>query len=278
MMKFGREIGLLLCVIAGLEGLSTGGNIALASGPFITVASTSSTQNSGLFDYLLPKFKAATGISVRIIAVGTGAAIRLARAGDADVLLVHHRQSEEKFVAEGFADRRYPLMYNDFLLVGPESDPAGIRGLSDSAAALAKIAAAEAVFVSRGDDSGTHKRERALWAAAGINPSVHSGAWYRETGSGMGATLNTGAAMNAYTLTDRGTWLSFSNKQSLVTSVEGDPRLRNEYGIMPVSEIKHPHVKTALGQSFIDWLRSKEGTATINGYSINGQILFHASP
>lgn len=278
MMKFRREIGLLLCAFIGVSSLAIGGNAALSSGPFITVASTSSTQNSGLFDYLLPKFKAATGISVRIIAVGTGAAIRLARSGDADVLLVHHRRSEEKFITDGFADRRYPLMHNDFLIVGPANDPAGIMGMTDSIAALTKIAAAEAVFVSRGDDSGTHKREQALWAAAGINPSVHSGAWYRETGSGMGATLNTGAAMNAYTLTDRGTWLSFSNKQSLVPSVEGDPRLRNEYGIMLVSEIQHPHVKTALGQSFIDWLRSKEGTAAINRYRINGQILFHASP
>lgn len=277
MKNLGRATGLLLCAFIGYSGLAIGGNGCLASEPFITVASTSSTQNSGLFDYLLPRFKAATGISVRIIAVGTGAAIRLAKAGDADVLLVHHRPSEEKFVADGFADKRYSLMYNDFLVVGPANDPAGIRGMTDSAAALANIAAAAAIFVSRGDGSGTHKRERALWAAAGIDPSAYSGKWYRETGSGMGATLNTGAAMNAYTLTDRGTWLSFSNRQFLVTSVEDDPRLRNDYGILLVSENKHPHVKKALGQSFIDWLLSTEGAAAISGYRINGHVLFYAS-
>jgi tungstate transport system substrate-binding protein len=252
-------------------------NGAKAAEPFITVASTSSTQNSGLFEHLLPKFKAASGVSVRVIAVGTGAAIRLARAGDADVLLVHHRQSEEIFVSQGFADKRFPVMYNDFLIVGPASDPADIKGMSSSAAALAKIGAAKAVFVSRGDDSGTHKRERALWSAAGVDPSTHPGTWYRETGSGMGATLNIGAAMNAYTLSDRGTWLSFANKQALVSLVEGDPRLRNKYGVLLVSEKKHPHVKTALGQRFIDWLLSKDGAAAINNYKIDGQVLFHAS-
>ncbi len=279
MNKFGLTLGLFMVVILRMtpDSFGIGRNVAQAAEPFITVASTSSTQNSGLFNHLLPKFKAASGVSVRVIAVGTGAAIRLARAGDADVLLVHHRQSEEKFVSEGFAEQRFPVMYNDFLIVGPVNDPAGIEGMNDSAAAFAKIAAVKAVFVSRGDDSGTHKRERALWVVAGIDPSAHSGAWYRETGSGMGATLNTGAAMNAYTLSDRSTWLSFANKQSLAPLVEGDARLRNEYGVLLVSGKKHPHVKTVLGQRFIAWLLSKDGAAAIDNYKINGQALFHAS-
>ncbi len=277
-IKVNSALGLVVCLIVAVaaSGAAIGSKAARSAEPFITVASTSSTQNSGLFDHILPKFKAASGISVRVIAVGTGAAIRLARAGDADVLLVHHRPSEERFVSAGFADKRHPLMYNDFLIVGPASDPSGIKGMTDSAAALAKIATAKTVFVSRGDESGTHKRERALWAAAGIDPSMHSGTWYRETGSGMGATLNTGAAMNAYTLSDRGTWLSFANKQALVALIEGDPRLRNEYGVLLVSDKKHPHVKTAFGRTFIEWLLSKEGAAAINGYRINGQVLFHA--
>ena len=256
-------------------GVSVGG--AFAATPYITVASTSSTQNSGLFGHILPKFKAKTGIDVRVVAVGTGAAIRLARAGDADVLLVHHRQSEEKFVADGFAEKRYPLMHNDFLIVGPGADPAGIKGDKDCAVALTKIANAGALFASRGDDSGTHKRERETWKAAGVNPTPHSGTWYRETGSGMGATLNTSAAMGAYTLSDRGTWLSFENKRGLTALVEGDPRLRNDYGVLLVSEKKHPHVKTTLGQAFINWLLSDEGATAINEFRINGEVLFHAA-
>jgi tungstate transport system substrate-binding protein len=263
-------IAALLFTCVGLSG-------AFAATPYITVASTSSTQNSGLFGHILPKFKAKTGIDVRVVAVGTGAAIRLARAGDADVLLVHHRQSEEKFVSDGFAEKRYPLMHNDFLIVGPSADPAGIKGEKDCAAALARIAGAKVIFASRGDDSGTHKRERAIWKAAGVNPTPHSGTWYRETGSGMGATLNTSAAMGAYTVTDRGTWLSFENKRGLTALVEGDPRLRNDYRVLLVSEKKHPHVKTALGQAFIDWLLSDEGAAAINKFKINGEVLFHAA-
>ena len=251
------------------------GAMAEAQENYITVASTTSTQASGLFDEILPKFTEKTGIEVRVVAVGTGAAIRLAEAGDADVLLVHHKPSEEKFVADGFSDKRWPLMYNDFLMVGPQSDPAGIAGMADVAAALTKIAEIEAPFASRGDDSGTHKRELSLWKAAGIDPTVASGTWYRATGSGMGATLNTAAAMEAYTLVDRGSWLAFENKQSLQAMVEGDERLRNEYGVLLVSEKKHPHVKTALGQAFIDWLASAEGKAAINGYKINGEQLFH---
>ncbi|MBL4721136.1 MAG: substrate-binding domain-containing protein [Alphaproteobacteria bacterium] len=266
--RFARVALLVLCM---------GPASAFAASPFITVASTSSTQNSGLFGHILPKFKARTGIEVRVVAVGTGAAIRLAQAGDADVLLVHHRQSEEKFVADGFSQRRYPLMYNDFLIIGPTRDPAGIKGMQDVANAMAKIAAAKAIFASRGDDSGTHKRELSLWTAAGVNPAPHSGSWYRETGSGMGATLNISAAMGAYSVTDRGTWLSFENKQNLVALVEGDSRLRNDYGVLLVSEKKHPHVKTALGQIFIDWLLSEEGAAAINEYKINGEVLFHAA-
>jgi tungstate transport system substrate-binding protein len=278
-LAFGLSLGVIMSVIMGLV---PGGPIfsgpAKATDGFITVASTSSTQNSGLFGHILPKFKAASGISVRVVAVGTGAAIRLARAGDADVLLVHHQASEEKFVADGFAAKRYPLMHNDFLIIGPASDPANIQGMTDSAVALTKIAAAKATFTSRGDDSGTHKRERALWSSAGVDPTKYSGAWYRETGSGMGATLNTSAAMDAYTLSDRGTWLSFANKQNMIALVEGDPRMRNEYGVLLVSDVKHPHVKTALGRTFINWLLSMDGKAAINGYKINEQVLFHASP
>ena len=286
MIKFSLSIALayglgLGAIMSLIMGLAPGGSIL--NGPnkttesFITVASTTSTQNSGLFDHILPKFKATSGISVRVVAVGTGAAIRLAQAGDADVLLVHHQASEEKFVADGFAAKRYPLMHNDFLIVGPASDPADIKGMADSAAALSKIATAKAAFTSRGDESGTHKRERGLWASAGVDPTAYSGAWYRETGSGMGTTVNTSAAMGAYTLSDRGTWLSFANKQNMIALVEGDPRLRNDYGVLLVSEIKHPHVKTRLGQIFIDWLLSENGKAAINGYKIKRQTLFHTA-
>jgi tungstate transport system substrate-binding protein len=242
----------------------------------ITVASTTSTQNSGLFRHILPKFTAASGIEVRVVAVGTGAALRLARAGDADVLLVHHKSSEEAFVANGFGVRRHPVMFNDFVIVGPDGDPAKIAGGRDAASALAKIARAKMPFVSRGDDSGTHKRERELWAAVDINPSTASGTWYRETGSGMGATLNVGTAMNAHALSDRGTWLGFANKRDLMVLVEGDPRLRNEYGVILVSKQRHGHVKADEGQSFIDWLLSPAGRSAINGFRINGKRLFTA--
>ncbi len=241
---------------------------------YITVASTTSTEASGLFRHLLPGFTEQTGVEVRVVAVGTGQAIKLARSCDADVLFVHHKPSEEKFVAEGYGVSRHDVMYNDFVLVGPEADPAGIHGRADITAALAIIAAAELPFASRGDDSGTHKKERALWAAAGIDVAAASGTWYRETGSGMGATLNTAAAMGAYALTDRGTWLAFKNKAGMAVLSEGDPRLFNPYGVILVSEAKCPHTKSASGQAFVDWLISPGGQAAIAAFKLNGQQLF----
>jgi tungstate transport system substrate-binding protein len=243
---------------------------------YITVASTTSTQNSGLFRHILPKFTETSGIEVRVVAVGTGAAIRLARSGDADVLLVHHKASEEKFVAEGFGVRRYPVMFNDFVIVGPSADPARSAREPDAAKALVMIARVGAAFVSRGDNSGTHKREVEFWAMGGIDPSAASGTWYRQTGSGMGATLNVGAAMGAYALSDRSTWLSFANKRDLRVLVEGDPRLRNEYGVILISKKRHGHVKSREGQAFIDWLRSVAGRSAINGFRIGGKRLFTA--
>ena len=236
------------------------------AGAFITVASTTSTQNAGLFDHLLPLFEAESGIEVRVVAVGTGQALRLARNGDADLLLVHDKPSEEAFVAEGYGSARFDLMYNDFVVVGPARDPAGIAGTEDAAAALAKIAAAKAPFVSRGDDSGTHRRERALWMAVGLDPTGASGTWYREAGQGMGATLNTASMMEAYTLTDRGTWLSMRGRLDLRLVVEGGAGLRNQYGVTLVSAEKHPHVKAALARQFAEWLVSPLGQAAIDGF------------
>ena len=247
---------------------------ASAAEKFITVASTTSTQNSGLFDYILPRFKKKTGIEVRVVAVGTGQAIRLARNGDADILLVHHRPSEEKFVTEGFGVKRFDVMYNDFVIAGPKDDPAQIAGMTDAVAALKKIAEARAAFVSRGDDSGTHKKELGLWRAAGVDVEKASGGWYRETGSGMGATLNTASAMQGYALADRGTWLSFKNRAGLRVLVEGDERLFNPYGVILVNPERHPHVKADLGREFIAWLISPEGQAAIGAFRVNGQVLF----
>lgn len=243
--------------------------------PFITVASTTSTDASGLFKHLLPIFTAKTGIAVRVIAVGTGQAIRIARNGDADVLFVHHRPSEEKFVAEGYGLKRYDVMYNDFVLVGPKADPAGIRGSKDAAAALKRIAGKAAIFASRGDDSGTHKREGALWRATGVDVKTASGAWYRELGAGMGATLNTAAALGAYTLADRGTWISFSNKANLDVLVEGDKHLFNPYGVIVVNPKKFPHVKAGLARKFAAWLTASDGQKAIADYKLRGQQLFH---
>ncbi|MCW9001145.1 MAG: substrate-binding domain-containing protein [Rhodospirillales bacterium] len=250
---------------------------ASAGDRFITVASTTSTANSGLFDSILPIFQSKTGIEVRVVAVGTGQAIRLAKSGDADVLFVHHRPSEEKFVAEGFGVKRFDVMYNDFVIVGPKADPAGIKGMKDAPAAFAKIAAAGAPFASRADDSGTHKKEKGLWAAAKVDPVKASGGWYRETGSGMGATLNTASAMNAYALTDRGTWLSFGNRGDLVALAEGDERLFNPYGVILVNPAKFPHIKQADGQAFIDWIVSPEGQVAIAAYKRGGEQLFFPS-
>ena len=263
----------LLVGFAGLAGLQAP-DARAADNNFIVVASTTSTQNSGLFDHILPKFTEETGIEVRVVAVGTGQAIRLAQNGDADVLLVHHRPSEEKFVAEGFGVERFDVMYNDFVVVGPKDDPAGIKGMTDVAKALAKVAGSEAVFVSRGDDSGTHKKELGLWRDAGVDAAAASGSWYRESGSGMGATLNTAAAMSGYALSDRGTWLSFKNPGNLEDLVEGDERLFNPYGVILVNEKKHPHVKTEQGQKFVDWLVSPTGQAAIAEFKVNGEQLF----
>ena len=265
-------------VVLGCVGLGLAIVASVPAAPFITVASTTSTQNSGLYDYILPKFTAATSIEVRIVALGTGAALRLARNGDADVLLVHHRKSELEFVASGYGVERYPLMYNDFVLVGPAADPAGLNGLDHAPAALARIAEHEAVFASRGDDSGTHKRELELWKQSGYRPGVASGTWYRETGSGMGATLNTAAAMSAYTLTDRATWVSFRNKRDLVLHVERGEELRNEYGVIMVSPERHPHVKASEARAFIRWLQSEEGRRAIGSFRVSGQQLFYPLP
>ena len=246
---------------------------AFAQDRAITVASTTSTEQSGLFGYLLPLFKAKSGIDVRVIAQGTGQALDTGRRGDADVVFVHDTPSEEKFVAEGAGVKRFPVMYNDFIIVGPKSDPAGIKGTKDVAAALKKIADAKAPFASRGDDSGTHKAELRLWKLAGVDPKS-GGDWYKATGSGMGPTLNTSAAMNAYTLADRGTWLAFKNRGDLEIVVEGDTKLFNQYGVILVNPEKYPNVKKDDGQAFIDWLISSEGQQVIAGYRIGGEQLF----
>lgn len=250
---------------------------AQATDKFITVASTTSTANSGLFDAILPVFEKKTDIQVRVVAVGTGKAIRLARNGDADVLFVHHKPSEEKFVADGMGTKRFDVMYNDFVLVGPKSDPAGIKGSKTATEALQKIVKKEAPFASRGDDSGTNKKELSLWKAASLDPKSVSGGWYRETGSGMGATLNVASGMDAYAMTDRATWLKFKNKGDLTILTEGDTALFNQYGIILVNQKKHPHVKSALGQSFVDWVVSDAGQALINEYKIKGKQAFFAN-
>jgi tungstate transport system substrate-binding protein len=247
---------------------------AQAQPGYITVASTTSTEQSGLFRHLLPRFQAKTGIQVRVVALGTGQALDMGRRGDADVVFVHAQPLEEKFVAEGYGVRRYAVMYNDFVLVGPKSDPAKVANTDDIVGALQRIKAAQAPFVSRGDRSGTHFAELQLWKAAGIDIASDKGPWYRDTGSGMGPTLNTAAAMNGYALTDRGTWLSFRNRGELVIAVEGDRKLFNQYGVILVNPAKHAHVKKDMGQAFIDWLVSREGQDVIAGYKINGEQLF----
>jgi tungstate transport system substrate-binding protein len=247
---------------------------AAAQEKFIVVASTTSTEQSGLFGYLLPLIEKDTEISVRVVALGTGQALDVARRGDADVAFVHDTAAEEKFIAEGSGVKRYPVMYNDFVLVGPKSDPAKIAGGKDILAALVKIQVAQAPFVSRGDKSGTHAAELRYWKDAGVDLEAKKGAWYRDTGSGMGPTLNTASSMNGYVLTDRGTWLAFKNRGDLTILVEGDKKLFNQYGVMLVNPAKHPHVKADLGQQFIDWLVSPRGQETIAGYKIGGEQLF----
>jgi len=240
----------------------------------ILLQSTTSTQSSGLFEHILPRFTRDTGIRVRVVAVGTGQALANARNGDADVVLVHAPEAEREFVAAGFGVERHPVMHNDFVLVGPGDDPAGARGRTDAAAALERIAAARAVFVSRADESGTHRKEMALWKAAGVDPAPASGSWYRETGSGMGATLRMAVGMEAYTLVDRGTWLAFGDRGGLEILVEGDPRLFNPYSAILVNPVRHPHVKAAAGRAFIAWLTGPAGQAAIASHRVAGEPLF----
>lgn len=260
-------IAALTVVLSSISGLQAGDR-------FITIASTTSTRNSGLYDHILPLFTNETGIKVRVVAVGTGQAIKIAQNGDADALFVHHKPSEDKFVTAGYGLNRLDVMYNDFLLVGPRFDPAKVAGSTDIIAALTKIAKIGHPFASRGDDSGTHKMELGLWKASKNDPRKKSRSWYRETGSGMGATLNTASAMNAYTLTDRGTWLKFSNKRELKALVEGDNQLFNPYGIIVVNPAQHPHIKRADAEAFANWLVSKAGQKAIAAYKIKGQQAF----
>lgn len=241
---------------------------------FIVVSSTTSTTDSGLFNHILPLFKAKTGIDVRVISQGTGQALDTGKRGDADVVFVHAKSQEEKFVAEGFGVERKPVMYNDFVLIGPKADPAAVKNTKDIVAALKTIQSRSAPFVSRGDKSGTHAAELTLWKTAGIDIDQAKGPWYRDIGQGMGAALNTASAMNAYVLADRATWLNFKNRGDLAIMVEGDTRLFNQYGVILVDPKKHPHVKAKDGQAFIDWLISAEGQRAIGDYKINGEILF----
>ena len=263
----------LLFIMAFLLAAASA-SAAWAADRFITVASTTSTEQSGLFKHLLPAFEKKTGIQVRVVALGTGQALDMGKRGDADVVFVHDQAAEEKFVADGFGVGRFEVMYNDFVLVGPKSDPAKVTGSKYIVAALKKIQAAQAPFVSRGDKSGTHAAELRLWKVAGIDMPAARGAWYRETGSGMGPALNTASSMNAYILADRGTWLSFRNRGDLAIVVEGDQRLFNQYGVMLVNPAKHPHVKKDLGQAFVDWVISPEGQKAITEYKIGSDQLF----
>jgi len=265
-----RHLAFAIAALA-VAGLTT--TSVAAQEKSIVVSSTTSTQDSGLFGYILPKFKEKTGIDVKVVAQGTGQALDTARRGDADVVFVHAKAQEEKFVAEGWGVKRYPVMYNDFVLIGPKSDPAKVKG-KDILSALKAIHDAGAPFVSRGDKSGTHAAELRLWKEAGLDPAGSKPSWYREIGQGMGAALNTANAMGAYVLADRGTWISFKNKEQLEILVEGDERLFNQYGVILVNPEKHPHVKKEYGQQFIDWLISDEGQQAIAEYKIEGQQLF----
>lgn len=261
----------LLAVLAALA------SYALLSSPkekSITLASTTSTENSGLLGYLLPIFKRESGIGVRVVAVGTGQAMRMAMKGDADVILVHHRPSEEEFVNEGYGVERIAIMHNDFVIVGPASDAAAIKGIKDAAAALGRVRSSRAAFVSRGDDSGTHKKELRMWATLDFQPGDDDGDWYRQSGSGQGATLNIASEMDAYCLSDRASWVTFANKGSLELLVEGDPTLLNPYSVILVNPRKYPHIKAAEAQQFIDWLVSERGQQLIAAYRVDGQQLF----
>jgi tungstate transport system substrate-binding protein len=262
-----------LLVLAATVALIAAGPVG-ARDKSIVVASTTSTQDSGLFGHILPLFKAKTGIDVKVVAQGTGQALNTARRGDADVVFVHAREAEEKFIAEGFGVKRYPVMYNDFIIVGPKDDPASIKGARNVAFALQTIKAKGAPFISRGDNSGTHIAEINLWKSIGIDIKKEAGPWYKSIGQGMGAALNVAAASGAYVMSDRGTWISFKNKADLVIAVEGDKLLFNQYGVILVNPAKHPHVKKELGQQFIDWLISDEGQKAIADYKVNGEQLF----
>ena len=265
-LTLGAAAGLILGAAVAVPGT--------ARADAIIVQSTTSTQNSGLYDYMLPIYEKKTGNKVNVVAVGTGQAIKNARNCDGDVLLVHAKPAEEKFVADGYGVKRSDLMYNDFIIVGPPADPAKVGGMKDGPKALSMIAKSEAIFASRGDNSGTHKKEKHLWKAAGIDPVKASGKWYRETGSGMGATLNAGVGMGAYVMTDRATWISFKNKGDYKIQVEGDKQLFNQYGVILVNPKKCPKVKVKEGQAFIDWLLSKDGQETIASYKLKGLQLF----
>jgi len=263
----------LAVAVAVAVALTFGSSVAQAQAPSIVMASTTSTEQSGLFSHLLPAFKQATGIDVKVVALGTGQALDTGRRGDADVLFVHDQVAEEKFVAEGFGVKRLPVMYNDFVLVGPANDPAKTRG-KDIVSALQKVATTQAGFVSRGDKSGTHAAELRFWKQAGLD---NKGSGYKECGCGMGPALNIASSTGAYAMTDRGTWLNFKNRQDLQILVEGDKSLFNQYGVMVVNPAKHPHVKVELAQKFVDWVVSPAGQASINGYKIGGEQLFFAN-
>ena len=267
-MKLGLKTAAMISVMLSMACAAN------ADDRSIILQSTTSTANSGLYRAILPLFEKTSGIKVRVVAVGTGQALRNGRAGDGDVVLVHAKAAEEKFVADGYGVKRFDVMYNDFVIVGPAADPANIVGAKSAAAAFAAIAAAKAVFASRGDNSGTHKKELALWRAAKVDPSGASGRWYRETGSGMGATLNIAVGMGAYTMTDRGTWISFKNKRNFKVVVAGDRALFNPYGIILVNPKRHANVKAAAGQAFIDWMLSRAGQSAIANYKLDGQQLF----
>ncbi|MEO4043213.1 substrate-binding domain-containing protein [Hoeflea sp. CAU 1731] len=257
--------------VSTVVAMTAGGAMA---DDFVVVQSTTSTQNSGLYDYILPIYEDKSGVQIRVVAVGTGQAIKNARNCDGDVLLVHAKPAEEKFVAEGYGVERTDVMYNDFIIVGPPADPADVKGMKDASAALNKIADSENIFVSRGDDSGTNKKEVALWKAAGVDPSQSSGQWYRETGSGMGATLNATIGMDGYTMTDRATWIAFGNRADHEILVEGDKALFNQYGVILVNAEKCPRAKSDLGQAFVDWMLSDEGQKAIASYRLDGKQLF----
>jgi tungstate transport system substrate-binding protein len=270
-------IGRIIPALAAVAALGILGPLApgaLAQDQFIIIQSTTSTQNSGLFDVILPEFQEATGIEARVVAVGTGQALKNAQNCDGDVLFVHAKPAEEQFVADGFGVERFDVMYNDFVIVGPASDPAKVAGMSDAVGALQRIAEAKAPFASRADDSGTHQKEMSLWEEAGVDPTAASGEWYRETGSGMGATLNTALGMDAYALTDRGTWISFENKGDFEVLVEGDEAMFNQYGVILVNPEHCPDIKAEQGQQFVDWILSDEGQEAIAAYQLNGQQLF----